>query len=179
MNRSLVLSILSEDKPGIVETLAATISDNGGNWLESRMTQLAGKFAGILQVNVSDENIDSLKQALQGLEAKGIAVITSDVGEATDSSAAKIMHFTLVGNDRVGIVKELSQAFASHQINVDELETGCSSMPWSGDPMFTARGSLQIPEGTDLDSLMDQLDDISDKLGVDIEIDEKEITTAE
>ena len=55
MNRSLVLSILSEDKPGIVETLAATISNSGGSWQESRMTHLAGKFAGILQVNVNEE----------------------------------------------------------------------------------------------------------------------------
>ncbi|GAA5316503.1 MAG: glycine cleavage system protein R [Candidatus Pelagadaptatus aseana] len=179
MNRSLVLSILSEDKPGIVETLAATISANGGNWLESRMTQLAGKFAGILQVSVSDADIQQLTQALQALETKGIAIITSEVNESDAGGDTKSMHFTLVGNDRVGIVKELSQAFANHHINVDELETGCSSMPWSGDPMFTARGSLQIPEGTDIDSLMDQLDDISDKLGVDIEIDEKENTTAE
>lgn len=179
MNRSIVLSILSEDKPGVVETLAATISGNGGNWLESRMTHLAGKFAGILQVNVADENIKALKAALGALDSKGIKVISSEVVEPASQATSKTMHFTLVGNDRQGIVKELSQAFASHHINMDELETGCSSMPWSGEPMFTARGAIQLPDSVDMDSLMDRLDDIADELGVDIELDESEKTEAE
>lgn len=173
MNCSLVLSILSEDKPGIVETLAAAISENGGSWQESRMTHLAGKFAGILQVNVAEENLAQLKSALTALEAKGIAIIVAEVSDQASSEPTKVMHFTLVGNDRTGIVKELSQAFASHQINMDQLETDCSSMPWTGDPMFTARGTLNIPQDADLDSLQDQLDDIADNLGVDIELDEK------
>lgn len=180
MNRSLVLSILCDDKPGIVELLASTINAHGGNWLESNMSHLAGKFAGILQVNVSDADIDELKKALQQLNAKGIQVIASEVGIASNSSTEhKVMHFTLVGNDRPGIVSELSQAFASHHINVESLETDCSSMPWSGDPMFSARGSLSFPDNVNMDQLMDQLDDISDKLGVDIEIDEKANSTAE
>lgn len=173
MNRSLVLSILSEDKPGIVETLAAAISENGGSWQESRMTQLAGKFAGILQVNVAESNLVDLKAALTALEYKGIATNIAEVNDEAAGERTKLMHFTLVGNDRTGIVKELSQAFASHHINMDQLETDCSSMPWTGDPMFTARGTLNIPENADLDSLQDQLDDIADNLGVDIELDEK------
>jgi glycine cleavage system regulatory protein len=180
MNRSLVLSILCEDKPGIVELLASTISRHGGNWLESSMTHLAGKFAGILQVNVSDDNIDQLNAALNTLCDSGIQVISSEVDHATiTTDKQKQMHFTLVGNDRPGIVQELSQAFASHQINMNELETNCSSMPWSGDPMFSARGTLGFPDNVNMEELMDQLDDISDKLGVDVELDEKENSTTE
>jgi glycine cleavage system regulatory protein len=180
MNRSLVLSILCDDKPGIVELVASTIKGHGGNWLESNMSHLAGKFAGILQVNVSDADIDNLKNSLQQLNAKGIQVITSEVGIVSNSNAEhKAMHFTLVGNDRPGIVSELSQAFSSHHINMESIETNCSSMPWSGDPMFTARGTLSLPDKVNMDQLMDQLDQISDKLGVDVEIDEKENSTAE
>ncbi len=43
----LVLTIIGEDRPGIVELLAKIISDHSGNWLESSMSQLAGKFAGV------------------------------------------------------------------------------------------------------------------------------------
>ncbi len=173
MKRSLVISILTEDKPGIVETLASTINNAGGNWLESRMTHLAGKFAGILQVSVDESNHEALKTALSQLSEKGISVIAADVSEQSTETSPKVMSFSLVGNDRPGIIRELSQAFASHSINMDELETDCSSMPWSGEPMFTARGTLEIPEGTNLDALMDQLDSISDNLGVDIELGDK------
>ena len=45
MTTYLVLTIIGEDRPGIVESLAEIISDHSGNWLESSMSQLAGKFA--------------------------------------------------------------------------------------------------------------------------------------
>ena len=52
MKTYLILTIIGEDKPGIVESLAEVIADHSGNWLESSMSHLAGKFAGILRVGV-------------------------------------------------------------------------------------------------------------------------------
>ncbi|MGB4246421.1 MAG: ACT domain-containing protein, partial [Pseudohongiellaceae bacterium] len=45
----LVLTIIGDDKPGLVELLSETIARHSGNWLESNMSHLAGKFAGILR----------------------------------------------------------------------------------------------------------------------------------
>ena len=58
MTNFLVLTVISDDKPGVVETLAKTITEHGGNWLECRMSHLAGKFAGILRVSVEIENLE-------------------------------------------------------------------------------------------------------------------------
>lgn len=175
MNRSLVLSILSDDKPGVVEALASTIATHQGNWLESRMSHLAGKFAGILQISVPADQLPALRQALSELQAqRGIEVVASETLEAETGEPLQNLHFNLMGNDRPGIIRELSQAFASHQINLDDLQTHCTSMPWSGDPMFTAEGIISLPANVDMDRLMDQLNDISDELGVDIELGEPE-----
>lgn len=175
MNRSLVLSILSDDKPGVVEALASLVAEHQGNWLESRMSHLAGKFAGILQINVPVAELDSLKRSLTALQAeRGIDVVTSEVTESPAPAGIKTLQFSLMGNDRPGIIRELSQAFASHHINLDDLQTNCTSMPWSGDPMFTAHGLLHIPAGVDIESLSDQLDEIADELSVDIELGEVE-----
>lgn len=175
MNRSLVLSILSDDKPGVVETLARTVADHEGNWLESSMSHLAGKFAGILQVSVPAERLPALREALAALQSqRGIAVIVAESLDTPSEQTMQLLHFSLIGNDRPGIVRELAQAFASHQINLDELQTHCSSMPWSGDPMFAAEGIISLPETVDLDRLMDDLNDIADELGVDIELGEVE-----
>jgi len=174
MNCNLVLSIMSDDKPGVVEKLASTIAEHGGNWLESRMTHLAGKFAGILQVSVSDENVNTLEAALAALTAEGIAVVSAQAAGSTESNNTKSYEFNIMGNDRPGIVKEVAQAFSSRHINLEDLDTGCTSMPWSGDPMFTAHGLLQIPSSVDMDELAEQLGEISDQLGVDIELDEPE-----
>ena len=37
MTNFLVLTVIADDKPGIVEQLSAVIARHGGNWLESRM----------------------------------------------------------------------------------------------------------------------------------------------
>lgn len=180
MNHVLVLSILSDDKPGVVEALAQTIAEYQGNWLESRMSHLAGKFAGILQINLPEEKITPLQHALADLKAShGIDVVASSAAETAVKNDITTLQFSLMGNDRPGIIRELSQAFASHHINLDELQTHCSSMPWSGDPMFTAHGLLHIPSKVDLDDLTEQLDEIGDELGVDIELGEVEDPTEE
>lgn len=180
MNQILVLSILSDDKPGVVEALANIVSKHDGNWLESRMSHLAGKFAGILQVQVPDSQSPSLQNALSALKAShGIEVVASVASASDIEEDIKTLQFSLMGNDRPGIIRELSQAFASHHINLDELQTNCTSMPWSGDPMFTAHGLLHIPTQVDVDDLSEQLDEIADELGVDIELGEVEDSITE
>ncbi len=48
----LVLTVIGDDRPGLVGELSAAISSHQGNWLESSMSHLAGKFAGIVKVAV-------------------------------------------------------------------------------------------------------------------------------
>lgn len=176
MQIQLVLTIMSNDKPGVVELLAQTITQYQGNWLESRMAHLAGKFAGILQVSVDKERQAALIEALMSLADKGLKII---VETALDEikPVGKEFYFNVVGNDRPGIVHEIAQAFAGRNINMGELETSCSSMPWSGEPMFEATGLIEVPSSVDMDSLYAQLDMIADELAVDIRLEAPPIET--
>ncbi len=164
-----MLTIISNDKPGVVELLAQTITQYQGNWLESRMAHLAGKFAGILQVSVDREKQAALIEALTNLADKGLKII---VETALDEikPVGKEFYFNVVGNDRPGIVLEIAQAFAGRNVNMSELETSCSSMPWSGEPMFEATGLIEVPSSVDMDALYTQLDLIADELAVDIRL---------
>lgn len=175
MTNYLVLTVISDDKPGVVETLAKTIGEHGGNWLECRMSHLAGKFAGILRVSVESEKLDELSASLQDLPGLKVIVETAAVASSDCEKTEKALSFNLVGNDRPGIVHEVAQALASRDINVDKLDTDYSSMPWSGEPMFTASGLLKIPAQTNMDEFQDQLDTISDELAVDITLEEPEV----
>ena len=169
MQINLVLTIISDDKPGVVEVLAQTITKHQGNWLESRMAHLAGKFAGILQVAVDSESEAALREALANLASQGLKIVVESAAESI-KPAGKEFQFSVVGNDRPGIVFEIAQAFASRHINMSELETACSSMPWSGEPMFEATGLIQVPRSVDMDDLYDQLDTIADELAVDVRL---------
>lgn len=170
MNTYLVLTVISDDKPGVVELLARTINQYQGNWLESRMAHLAGKFAGILQIAVNAERQQALREALEQLSSQGLKVVVENAS-LTEKAPCNTFHFSVIGNDRPGIVHEIAQAFAGRNINMDELETSYSSMPWSGEPMFEATGIIEVPEAVDMNALWEQLDLIADELAVDIRLD--------
>ncbi len=171
MNTCLVLTVISDDKPGVVELLAHTINQHQGNWLESRMSHLAGKFAGILQLAVASEQEAALRKALENLSSRGLKVVVENAS-SLDKPASRAFHFSVVGADRPGIVYEIAQAFAGRNINMDELETHYSSMPWSGEPLFEATGTIEVPKEVNMDALWEQLDLIADELAVDIRLEE-------
>ncbi len=169
MNTQLILTVICDDKPGVVEQLAQTISSHHGNWLESRMAKLAGKFAGILQIAVNETDKAALRNALTQLADKGFKIVIEDAVTVAKKECREFS-FSVVGSDRPGIVREIAQAFASRHINMGELETACSSMPWSGEPMFEATGIIEVPKEVNLNELYDQLDKIGDELAVDIRL---------
>ena len=74
---TLVLTVIGDDRAGLVNALAEAVTAHGGNWERSQLAELAGKFAGIVSVSVPDEKADELAAALRplaGLLAAGAAV---------------------------------------------------------------------------------------------------------
>src|SRR5262245_4514814 len=134
MRTSLVLTVIGDDKPGIVEQLSDRVLATGANWEESRMARLAGKFAGVLRVSVEADQADALAAALRTLDAGGLTVVVEhSSGEAVKT---RTVHLDLVGNDRPGIVRDISRALARQGVNIEELETGVESAAMSGDMLF-------------------------------------------
>lgn len=172
MDQHFILSILSDDKPGIVKQIAHIVSQHGGSWQESRLTQLAGKFAGVVRITLKNDQQTALSEALERLEDQQIRVQIENVAHIAPRSAARSARFSLTGPDRPGIVLEITQALASYQINVEDLSTHCTSMPYSGEPLFEAEGILSLPADTNLDQLTEQLDNIADELALDIQLEE-------
>ncbi len=170
MAQYYLLSVVSDDKPGIIKSIAQAVADRGGSWQESRLAQLDGQFAGIIRISVAPENATALEAELSNLAAQGIQVRMQPLQGLQSASHHQHARFTLAGPDRNGIVRELAHAFAQHNINVQELTTCCSSMPYSGDPLFEASGQVEIPSGQDLDPIREKLDVIADDLALDIQL---------
>lgn len=173
MSVHLVLTVIARDKPGIVETLSQAVSDHGANWLGSRMARLAGEFAGIVEVSAPDGDASKLVESLRGLESQGlrIQIEQSSAGESP-AGASRSLLLDLVGNDRPGIVREITQALARRGVNVDELSTGCESAAMSGEVLFRATARLDVPADVTVESLSDELEKIASDLMVDLTLDE-------
>jgi glycine cleavage system regulatory protein len=166
---SLVLTVLGVDRPGLVETLARVVSEHGGNWIESRMAHLAGHFAGILRVEVDASRADALAAALRELGASGLESIVHPDASAA-STTAPVVLLDLVGQDRPGIVREISHVLVAHGVNVEELHTECVAAAESGQQLFRAKARLRLPAGVSMTALRTALEAVTADLMVDVEL---------
>jgi len=169
MTTYLILTVIGSDRPGLVGELAAAISAHDGNWLESSMSHLAGQFAGIVKVAVPQARAQALHEALAGLSGLKVTAVSS--AEQTPAKGRRLK-LALVGHDRIGIVREVSQVLARHAVNVEELATHTSSAPMSAETLFHATAELLAGADLDARSLAAELERISDDLMVDITLDE-------
>ncbi len=167
MTSYLVMTILGTDRPGLVWRVADTVADHGGNWLESRMARLAGQFAGIVRVECAASAVDGLLEALARLGAEGLTV-QAVREDGHESETRRTLAVDVLGNDRPGIVRELTTAIANAGGNVEELVTGLESAPMAGHPMFRAHGVVSIPEHADPAALSAAIEGLGGDLSVEI-----------
>ena len=161
----LILSVMAADRPGIVERIAAVVASHGGNWQESRLATMAGRFAGIIRVSLEQESYGELQTALQALRDEGLNV-QIEVGDS-DAEAVESHWIEVIGNDRAGIVREVTRALAAEQVNVIDLATEVEPASMSGGLLFRARLELGLTPGQSMDAVIQALEDLSPDLMVD------------
>jgi glycine cleavage system regulatory protein len=166
---TLVLTAIGDDHAGLVRELSGVIADHGGNWETSRMAHLAGKFAGIVMVTVPDESAKALIRDLQPLEERGLLDITAEL-TTEPTPLESILTLELVGMDQPGIVRDISDALATRNVNIEELETETVAAPMDGGTLFKARAVLGLPAGLLVDELTEALEELAVQLMVDIEV---------
>ncbi len=167
MNHTLIMTILGADRSGLVRSIAGIVAAHQASWQESRMARMAGQFAGILRVDCPVDQVETLSAALQELSVEGIQIQL--IREALiEAEPRKLWHIDVVGNDRAGIVHELTQAIAHCGGNVEELITGLESAAMSGHPLFRATGKVSLAgDGTDA-ALREAIESLSNDLSVEI-----------
>ncbi len=97
---SLVVTVIGEDRPGLVSLLSDRAMACGANWAESRMANLAGQFAGIVHFQVPSENAKALAAALRELETQGLRVLIAKSEARRASAVLRRLKLDLVGHDR-------------------------------------------------------------------------------
>ena len=165
----LVITVFAPDKAGQVERIAQCIAEHGGNWLESRMSRMAGQFAGILRVGVPAEAHDELIAALHGLAPDGIRVLIAESG-IEQSCTWKPIAMDLVGNDRPGIVRDITRVLTEQGVNLERLVTDVRPAPMSNEPLFHAEAILAVLLTLSLEVLQARLETLADELMVELEL---------
>jgi glycine cleavage system regulatory protein len=165
--KQLVITILGQDRPGLVENISSAILDNHGNWLSSNLSHLLGHFAGIIQIEVAEEHLQSLQNALNALPKLDVRIETGNTEiEATEREQ---LNFVITGNDRPGIVQELASVIRHKGANITHLNSRQQSAPNWGVPIFSAVATVTLPNGLNKDEVIDALESITSDLIVDVE----------
>jgi glycine cleavage system regulatory protein len=166
MQIPLVMTIIGPDRTGLVEAVARAVATHGGNWLESRMCRLGGEFAGILRIEVPAEKKTQLLEALQKISGLTVTIHT---GETKISRAnTRQTEMEIIGQDRPGIVHEISTALARAGVNVEEFSSEVVSGAMSGETLFKASARLQLPNNCNLAVLKQEVEKIAADLLVDV-----------
>lgn len=170
METSYIVTFIGDDRPGLVESLSRVIESNRGSWLESRLSQLGGKFAGLVLVTLPGENGAALEAELKELSTAGLSVRVTPAAAIPGSKRGRCITLTVIGPDRLGIVREISRALAQREVNVVEMDSEVTSAPMSAESLFSARIDAEIPAHLDLDDLEDSLEEIANQMTLEIEL---------
>jgi glycine cleavage system regulatory protein len=172
MLTTIVMTLIGPDRPGLVETVASCVVANGGNWLESRMCRLGGRFAGIVCIEAPAEKEAALTSALRALGDRGLSVVVQGggAGERGRTPAGGGAVLELVGHDRPGIVREITRVLAERGVNVEDFTSERASAPMGGELLFRARIEISLPSGADLDTVRSDLEKLAAELMVDVSL---------
>jgi glycine cleavage system regulatory protein len=166
----LVLTVVGDDRPGLVNTLAERVAALGGNWERSELAELAGAFAGIVLVSLPDDREADLVAALEGLD--GMLRVTVHGGRAADvlEPIERALEVTVLGNDRPGIVRDVTAAIAEHTLSIDTFRSRTLDAPMAGGTLFEAIVAFRIPAGADPAPVTAALEQLAGEIQVDLTV---------
>ncbi len=165
----VILTAIAKDRPGIVEEIAAVVTEHDANWVESSMLRLGGEFAGIVQLTVPEPNKEQLINGLMALRENGIT-IEYKLDQLAEEISGRRAGIELTGLDHKGIVREITSMLAGLGISIDQFESSIFTASMAGEHMFHARAEIRLPDDVSLEQLQTEAEKIANDIMVDIEL---------
>lgn len=172
---SLVVSIVGADRQGIVSSLAERAQRFGANWAASRMTRLAGEFAGMVHLEVPREKADALATSLRDLASSGLQVVVARSDGTNLASSLRVVELELVGEDRLGIVSNLTKLLAGRGVSIESIHTDIVRSGVSGKQTFKVAAHLLVPAAVSVEALQQEVGSLAREMMLDIALGERQI----
>ena len=168
-----ILFAVGRDKPGIINTVSAFLSEKGCNIEDSRMSVIGDEFALFLLLSGSHPSIEKVKAELPDFEKNsGLTIFIKDSGAPSQKKNKDAVYYGLsaLGMDHPGIVNEITGLLKRYGANVESLESDVTLAPVSGTQVFHMHLRMAVPSGTKLTEMEEELEALSNKLNTDITI---------
>jgi glycine cleavage system regulatory protein len=167
---TLVLTVVGDDRAGLVAAVADAVDAHGGNWEHSELAELSGAFAGIIEVSVAPERVEELRTALSVLDGLLTVAVHAGAG-AMDAAPARHFAIRVLGNDRPGIVRELSSTLSAHGLSIERMSSETRDAAMAGGRLFEATIVTTVPASVDLDAVQAAIEQLATEIQVEITLD--------
>lgn len=171
---SLIVTLVGPDRHGIVSQLSERAERYGANWAASRLTRLAGEFAGTVHLEVPHGHADALVTALRELSSSGLQVVVARSSSASVPASLRAVELELVGDDRIGIVSTLTKILAERGVSIENLHTEILRSGVSGKQTFKIGAHLLLPASLSVDALRQELGALAHDMTLDIALGERQ-----
>ena len=178
MNENLfVLSVMSDDHPGIVAAVGQAVCGAGGNIDAISQTVLEGYFTLTMIVSFPEAlSGETLAATVQAAGSHFEVTVHPFVGEvAGEKIESERFVVTAFGPDRPGIVLRFSQYLAGKDINIIDLYGDRKD---DGSEEFVLIGQVEIPCSWNISHLQADLEEIGKELGFAVRLQHENIFVA-
>ena len=155
-----VILAIGPDKPGIISTVSAFLTERNCNIEDSRMSIIGEEFALFLLFSGPFNSIEKVKNDIKGLEQKsGLTVLLKDTKPPKNKGKEPAIPYKIdvIGMDHPGIVNEITGIFHKNNINVVNLESDVSNAPVSGTALFHMHIKIDVPVSLSISALKEEL----------------------
>jgi glycine cleavage system regulatory protein len=166
----LVLTIIGRDRAGVVAELADVVQFHEANWKRSELAEISGTFAGVVGVDVDDDKADELLANLLFLRQRGLHITAEQIAAPVEVPDAQRMRLRFTGDDRPGIVHEISTALSQFGISISRMGTVVETT--GGHSHFEITTQLVVPVSVDLDAVLEAVGSLTDELGIALHVED-------
>ncbi|WP_106816287.1 glycine cleavage system protein R [Microbacterium timonense] len=167
---TLVLTVVGDDRAGLVAAVADVVGRHGGNWENSELAELSGAFAGIIEVTIAPERANELREALGVLDGLLKVAVHAGTDDLPAGASAQALTMHVIGNDHPGIVRDISTVLRAHGVSIDHLTTRTTEAAMYGGRLFEATIVARVPASVDPEALTTQLEQLAAEIQVDVTV---------
>ena len=118
-----MLTLIGEDKPGIVAAVTRALFEFGLNLGETSMLRLGGNFTVMMMVSGEHSEAELRDRLKPVIEAQGMCLNIDPIKAHLHEHLVPNIQVTVTGADRAGIVAQVTGALAEAGFNILDLES--------------------------------------------------------
>lgn len=162
----LLVTGAGPDRLGIVREMSSIVWEDNGNVLDSHLTRLAGELTVMMLVELPLERLLDVQFKLSQ-QLRGLNITSKQVEEGAVLGNCQLK---ISGADNVEALHRVTAYLAQAEVDLAEVKTHTESAPMGGTQLFSLRGVAMVPETANQDKLQQELLQLANELGVDIEL---------